>query len=98
MPKPPWRGLRSMSSKVRARSCGPGDRAALTPEATALPTPVQHLNQDDIASTKVGRDISNVFRRVLSVLANDIDQGETGNGFRLRSFATQGTHGADTAV
>jgi len=51
-----------------------------------------------VEGTNVGRDISNVFRRVPGVLANNIDQGETGNGFRMRGFATQGTHGADTAV
>jgi outer membrane receptor protein involved in Fe transport len=76
----------------------PGERAALTLAPKALPATVQQLNQDDIASTNVGRDISNVFRRVPGVLANNIDQGETGNGFRMRGFATQGTHGADTAV
>ena len=76
----------------------PGERAALTLAPKALPTTVQQLNQEDIASTNVGRDISNVFRRVPGVLANNIDQGETGNGFRMRGFATQGTHGADTAV
>ncbi|MCS4292560.1 outer membrane receptor protein involved in Fe transport [Comamonas sp. BIGb0152] len=75
-----------------------GDRAAVSLKATALPTTVQELTPDDIASTNVGRDISNVFRRVPGVLANNIDQGETGNGFRMRGFATQGTHGADTAV
>lgn len=76
----------------------PGDRAAVSIKAKALPTTVQQLTRDDIASTNVGRDISNVFRRVPGVLANNIDQGETGNGFRMRGFATQGTHGADTAV
>ncbi|MCD2514282.1 TonB-dependent receptor [Comamonas endophytica] len=76
----------------------PGERAALALQPKALPATVQQLNQDDIASTNVGRDISNVFRRVPGVLANSIDQGDTGNGFRMRGFATQGTHGADTAV
>lgn len=79
-------------------SRAPGDREAVSLKATALPTTVQEVTQDDIASTNVGRDISNVFRRVPGVLANNIDQGETGNGFRMRGFATQGTHGADTAV
>ncbi|MBV7426710.1 MULTISPECIES: TonB-dependent receptor [unclassified Acidovorax] len=76
----------------------PGERAAVTLQPGALPATVQQLNQDDIANTNVGRDISNIFRRVPGVLANNIDQGETGNGFRMRGFATQGTHGADTAV
>lgn len=76
----------------------PGERAAVSLQPKALPATVQQLTQDDIADTNVGRDISNVFRRVPGVLANNIDQGETGNGFRMRGFATQGTHGADTAV
>ncbi|OWQ85651.1 ligand-gated channel [Roseateles aquatilis] len=76
----------------------PGDRSELTLKPGALPTAVQHISDEDISNTNIGRDISNVFRRVPGVLANNIDQGETGNGFRMRGFATQGTHGADTAV
>lgn len=76
----------------------PGDRAALTLDPGALPAAVQRISEEDVARTNIGRDISNVFRRVPGVLANNIDQGETGNGFRMRGFATQGTHGADTAV
>ena len=53
---------------------------------------------EDLATLDIGRDISNVFRRVPGVVANNIDQGDTGNGFRMRGFATQGTHGADTAI
>lgn len=76
----------------------PGDRNVTTLAPDALPAAGQHLDAKDIASTNVGRDISNIFRRIPGVLANNIDQGETGNGFRMRGFATQGTHGADTAV
>ncbi len=76
----------------------PGDRALPTLAPDALPAAGQHLDARDIANTNIGRDISNVFRRIPGVLANNIDQGETGNGFRMRGFATQGTHGADTAV
>ncbi|MDQ2822191.1 MAG: TonB-dependent receptor plug domain-containing protein [Pseudomonadota bacterium] len=42
--------------------------------------------------------MSNIFRRVPGVAANNIDQGDTGNGFRMRGFGTEGTHGADTAM
>lgn len=76
----------------------PGDRALTTLAPDALPAAGQHIDARDIANTTIGRDISNIFRRVPGVLANNIDQGETGNGFRMRGFATQGTHGADTAV
>jgi outer membrane receptor protein involved in Fe transport len=66
--------------------------------ARALPGSVTSITAADIATLNVGRDISNIFRRVPGVVANNIDQGDTGNGFRMRGFATQGTHGADTAI
>ena len=66
--------------------------------AKALPGSVTTVTSEDIATLNVGRDISNIFRRVPGVVANNIDQGDTGNGFRMRGFATQGTHGADTAI
>lgn len=75
-----------------------GKRSAITDDSTGLPSAVTVITKDEIDTLNVGRDISNVFRRVPGVVANSIDQGETGNGFRMRGFATQGTHGADTAV
>lgn len=73
-------------------------RRAASVAAAALPSAVNTVTQEEIATINVGRDMSNVFRRVPGVVANNIDQGDTGNGFRMRGFATQGTHGADTAV
>jgi len=73
-------------------------RSASSVAAKALPSAVTAITQEEISSINVGRDMSNVFRRVPGVVANNIDQGDTGNGFRMRGFATQGTHGADTAV
>lgn len=66
--------------------------------AGSLPGSVTTITAQDIATLDIGRDISNVFRRVPGVVAHNIDQGDTGNGFRMRGFATQGTHGADTAI
>jgi outer membrane receptor protein involved in Fe transport len=66
--------------------------------AQALPGSVATVTPEDIATLNVGRDISGIFRRVPGVVAHNIDQGDTGNGFRMRGFATQGTHGADTAI
>lgn len=74
------------------------DRLAPGAGARSLPGSVTTVTAADIASINVGRDISNIFRRVPGVVANNIDQGDTGNGFRMRGFATQGTHGADTAI
>lgn len=74
------------------------ERIAPGTGARSLPGSVTTVTSEDIATLNVGRDISNVFRRVPGVVANNIDQGDTGNGFRMRGFATQGTHGADTAI
>jgi outer membrane receptor protein involved in Fe transport len=76
------------------------DQDRLRPGAASrdLPGSVTTVTAADIATLNVGRDIANIFRRVPGVVANNIDQGDTGNGFRMRGFATQGTHGADTAI
>src|SRR5687768_8582216 len=74
------------------------DRVRITTDNLALPAGVTRLTADQLDGVNVSRDISNIFRRVPGVVANNIDQGDTGNGFRMRGFATQGTHGADTAV
>lgn len=94
--------LPTVTIKAESRESGGapevGARHRISNAPAALPSAVTAITSDDVDSTNVGRDISNVFRRVPGVLANNIDQGETGNGFRMRGFATQGTHGADTAV
>jgi len=74
------------------------ERLAPGTGARSLPGSVTTVTSEDLATLDIGRDISNVFRRVPGVVANNIDQGDTGNGFRMRGFATQGTHGADTAI
>lgn len=75
-----------------------GTRSVVTTDSTGLPAAMTVITSEDLGTLNVSRDISNVFRRVPGVVANSIDQGDTGNGFRMRGFATQGTHGADTAV
>lgn len=76
----------------------PGQRTEVSLDPSTLPSSHTTISRDELSRTNIGRDISNVFRRVPGVLANNIDQGDTGNGFRMRGFATQGTHGADVAV
>lgn len=75
-----------------------GKRIRLTTDSTGLPSAVSVVTPDDLETIHVGRDIAAIYRRVPGVVANNIDQGDTGIGFRMRGFATQGTHGADTAV
>lgn len=75
-----------------------GRRSRITNDSTGLPAGLTVITPQEIGTLNIGRDISNIFRRVPGVVANNIDQGDTANGFRMRGFATQGTHGADTAV
>lgn len=73
-------------------------RNRISTASQSLPTAVSTITEEDIRTLNVDRDISNIYRRVPGVVANNIDQGDTGNGFRMRGFATNGTHGADVAV
>lgn len=75
-----------------------GARGQVTVDPTGLPAGITVVTPAELETLNIGRDISNVFRRVPGVVANNVDQGDTGNGFRMRGFATQGSHGADTAV
>lgn len=76
----------------------PLSRGKVSNAPESLPAAVSTITSDDIRTLNVDRDISNIYRRVPGVVASNIDQGDTGNGFRMRGFATNGTHGADVAV
>lgn len=73
-------------------------RGRVSTASQSLPAAVTTITDEDIRTLNVDRDISNIYRRVPGVVANNIDQGDTGNGFRMRGFTTNGTHGADVAV
>lgn len=76
----------------------PLTRSNVSNAPDSLPAAVTTITDEDIRTLNVDRDISNIYRRVPGVVANNIDQGDTGNGFRMRGFTTNGTHGADVAV
>ena len=83
---------------VQGQALRKDDQTRLSGKAEALPASVTVVEAQEVATINIGRDISNIFRRVPGVVANNLDQGDTGNGFKMRGFATQGTHGADAAV
>jgi outer membrane receptor protein involved in Fe transport len=76
----------------------PLTRSKVSNAPRSLPAAVSTITEEDIRTLNVDRDISNIYRRVPGVVANNIDQGDTGNGFRMRGFTTNGTHGADVGV
>lgn len=90
--------VRVQSATEPVRADLQGRRSAATLDTSGLPAGVTVITPAEIETLNIGRDISNMFRRVPGVVANNVDQGDTANGFRMRGFATQGSHGADTAV
>lgn len=64
-----------------------GQRGQITTGSTVLPSAISVIDSEEVSTINMSRDISNVFRRVPGVVANSI-QGDTGNGFRMRGFAT----------
>lgn len=97
------RGVEIGAVEVVGEGAGAGQTRPLTRTKVSnapdsLPAAVSTITQEDIRTLNVDRDISNIYRRVPGVVANNIDQGDTGNGFRMRGFTTNGTHGADVAV
>lgn len=87
-----------VSEESNAGHIEPLTRSKVSNAPQSLPAAVSTITREDIGTLTVDRDISNIYRRVPGVVANNIDQGDTGNGFRMRGFATNGTHGADVAV
>lgn len=82
----------------RGAGVEPLTRSKVSNAPGSLPAAVSTITEEDIRTLNVDRDISNIYRRVPGVVANNIDQGDTGNGFRMRGFTTNGTHGADVGV
>jgi outer membrane receptor protein involved in Fe transport len=66
-------------------------------DSSGLPTSVTVIERSEIERTNVGRDISDLLRRVPGIMAHTIDQGDIGNAIKMRGFLTA-SHGADTAV
>ncbi|TLX54440.1 ligand-gated channel [Stutzerimonas nosocomialis] len=87
-----------VGQRTNAERIEPLARTKVSTAPESLPAAVSTISAEEIGTLNVGRDISNIYRRVPGVVANNIDQGDTGNGFRMRGFATNGTHGADVAV
>ncbi|MFL9881139.1 TonB-dependent receptor [Herbaspirillum rhizosphaerae] len=66
-------------------------------DAASLPTSVTVIERAEIDRTNVGRDISDLLRRVPGIMAHTLDQGDIGNSIKMRGFFSS-SHGADTAV
>lgn len=83
-------------------SAGKGDaknisKSVVGTDANSLPTSVTVIERAEIERTNVGRDISDLLRRVPGIMAHTLDQGDIGNSIKMRGFFSS-SHGADTAV
>src|SRR5450830_2033831 len=66
-------------------------------DAASLPTSVTVIERGEIERTNVGRDVTDLLRRVPGIMAHTLDQGDIGNSIKMRGFFSS-SHGADTAV
>lgn len=64
---------------------------------TAMPVRATGITHEEIRVTNVGREISDLLRRVPGVIAHTVGQGDLGQSVKMRGFMTQ-SHGADVAV
>ena len=66
-------------------------------DAASLPTSVTVIERGEIERTNVGRDVTDLLRRVPGIMAHTLDQGDIGNSIKMRGFLSS-SHGADVAV
>lgn len=72
-------------------------KSVVSNDASGLPTSVTVIDRAEIERTNVGRDITDLLRRVPGIMAHTLGQGDIGDSIKMRGFFSS-SHGADTAV
>jgi len=63
-----------------------------------MPSVVTTIDRQEIDRTNVGRDYTDLLRRVPGVNAYSFGQGDIGSPIKMRGFVGTGSHGGDVAV
>ncbi|MBN9420957.1 MAG: outer membrane receptor protein [Candidatus Accumulibacter sp. 66-26] len=84
--------------EVRVSAVGEKPRRAISLQAGALPAAVTVIGREEIERTNVGRDYSDLLRRVPGINAYGFGQGDIGSPVKMRGFTGTGAHGADVAI
>lgn len=70
----------------------------ISTDARALPTSVTRIDADEIERLNLGRDYTDLLRRVPGVNAYAFGQGDIGSPIKMRGFTGTGAHGGDVAL
>lgn len=84
--------------EIQVSGSGEKPKAALTMDATGLPAAVTVIGREEIERTNVGRDYTDLLRRVPGVNAYSFGQGDIGSPIKMRGFVGTSSHGGDVAV
>lgn len=71
-------------------------KSAVSLELSALPASTTHISREEIERTNVGRDYTDMLRRVPGVVAHSYGQGDVGSPIIMRGSGS--THGRDVAI
>lgn len=83
---------------VRVVGSAEKTKGSVTLDAKGLPAAVTVIGREDIERTNVGRDYTDLLRRVPGVNAYSFGQGDIGSPIKMRGFTGTGAHGGDVAI
>ncbi len=84
--------------EIRISGSGEKPKGSLTIEASGLPAAVTVIGREEIERTNVGRDYTDLLRRVPGINAYSFGQGDIGSPIKMRGFTGTGAHGGDVAI
>lgn len=79
---------------IQVTGQAPKSPADVTLDTRGLPTATTVIGRDEIAHTNLGRDYTDLLRRVPGVNAFSFGQGDIGSPVKMRGFTGSGSHGA----
>lgn len=83
---------------IRVTGTAETPKRSVSLDAEALPAAVTVIGRKDIERTNVGRDYTDLLRRVPGVNAYSFGQGDIGSPIKMRGFTGTGAHGGDVAI
>lgn len=84
--------------EILVSATGEKPKSSLSLRANSLPAAVTVIDREQIERTNVGRDYSDLLRRVPGVNAYSFGQGDIGSPIKMRGFTGTGSHGGDVAI
>jgi len=90
--------VQSAAERIEITAPAGRQKSSLTLRSEGLPTAVTTISRQEIERMNVGRDYTDLLRRVPGVNAYSFGQGDIGSPIKMRGFVGTGSHGGDVAV